>query len=572
MEVRNLYIGEGLNQLFNITENVDIISASYDVYSDTGRFFINKRNGIQKLLDGTEEIVDFGTYSDSVKQENLVLQDDRLSKFTLWTITDIATGLWENGVLNKVTAPWGTYLTTWTATGGSATTLEDSAGGWTINEFAGFYIWIADWKNAGQIKFILSNTATEITVAGWTGGASIDTTSVYYIYNQLATTVLISDRENKTVHFYDGTTIREVKTLNYFDKWIFYNNRLWTVSTSNPNIIWYSYEWEYLVNEWFIDSGIGLVKDMFVLWDFLLLFKEASINCISKFTDWTGEIIFNSSEIVSNVGIYNKWAVGMYLANCYFLWSDKQIQNIQVGSDGVNLTGNLTVVGRTMKNYLQTLPDEPAYTSFVLWDNFFEIIAGNKWFKYWDFLQSWTFNEYGINIRRTKRLNRKYFYSTGESIGALSRELREDFGLPYTERVWFMIGIENVFSIKTIQSIKFLFWYNTKEKISAGLKLFSYTSAKRWQLSWDLDQTDTWVPLAEYKLLGESFLGETLLWGGVVELDTSLLFILKKILNRSGYFFQLLLESNTDYWFDIGEVQIMYELHTSLIHPSKTTL
>jgi hypothetical protein len=55
----------------------------------------------------------------------------------------------------------------------------------------------------------------------------------------------------------------------------------------------------------------------------------------------------------------------MYLAQCYFIGSDKQIQNIQISSDGIKLVGNLTVVGKALKNYLNLLPANET-TSFIL--------------------------------------------------------------------------------------------------------------------------------------------------------------------------------------------------------------
>lgn len=64
------------------------------------------------------------------------------------------------------------------ATSGSATTLVNSAKAWTVNQWTNFQLRIVSGTGAGQIRTIVSNTATTLTIGT---GATLDATSVYEI-------------------------------------------------------------------------------------------------------------------------------------------------------------------------------------------------------------------------------------------------------------------------------------------------------------------------------------------------------------------------------------------------------
>lgn len=64
------------------------------------------------------------------------------------------------------------------ATSGSATTLVNSAKNWTANQWTNYQLRIVSGTGAGQIKTIVSNTATTLTIGS---GATLDATSVYEI-------------------------------------------------------------------------------------------------------------------------------------------------------------------------------------------------------------------------------------------------------------------------------------------------------------------------------------------------------------------------------------------------------
>jgi len=66
-----------------------------------------------------------------------------------------------------------------TATAAGATTLTDSTKAWTINEWQGVSVRIMAGTGLGQERVIVSNTATQLTVAAW--AANPDTSSQYSI-------------------------------------------------------------------------------------------------------------------------------------------------------------------------------------------------------------------------------------------------------------------------------------------------------------------------------------------------------------------------------------------------------
>lgn len=76
-----------------------------------------------------------------------------------------------------------TFSTHWnvedygTATAGASSTLTDTGKSWQTNEFAGQSLWIYGGTGNGQIRKILSNTATVLTVsAAWDTNPSTDST------------------------------------------------------------------------------------------------------------------------------------------------------------------------------------------------------------------------------------------------------------------------------------------------------------------------------------------------------------------------------------------------------------
>ena len=109
---------------------------------------------------------------------------------------DFATNTWQSLTNTGLPATWGTEgrlcstpawidsgfksFATGTATAGGATTLTNSAKNWTTNQWAGSQVRITTGTGAGQIRTVVSNTATVLTVSvAWT--TNPDVTSQYSI-------------------------------------------------------------------------------------------------------------------------------------------------------------------------------------------------------------------------------------------------------------------------------------------------------------------------------------------------------------------------------------------------------
>ena len=72
-----------------------------------------------------------------------------------------------------------------TATGGSTSSLIDTAGAWTVNAYAGWHCVVYDGTGAGQYALIASNTATTLTLTttGYNWTVAPDSTSQYILKN-----------------------------------------------------------------------------------------------------------------------------------------------------------------------------------------------------------------------------------------------------------------------------------------------------------------------------------------------------------------------------------------------------
>ncbi|MEO9294499.1 MAG: hypothetical protein ABI347_02750 [Nitrososphaera sp.] len=79
-----------------------------------------------------------------------------------------------------------TPLDSGTATAGSSTTLTDGSKAWTINAYAGLGVKITGGTGSGQVRRIISNTSTALTISNGTDdgnqwGTNPDATSTYQI-------------------------------------------------------------------------------------------------------------------------------------------------------------------------------------------------------------------------------------------------------------------------------------------------------------------------------------------------------------------------------------------------------
>jgi uncharacterized phage protein gp47/JayE len=74
-------------------------------------------------------------------------------------------------------------VVTGTVTAATASTLTDTGKAWVVNEWAGGYVWITLGTGIGQLRKIISNTATQISVTAWDPGQQPDVTSTYQLFS-----------------------------------------------------------------------------------------------------------------------------------------------------------------------------------------------------------------------------------------------------------------------------------------------------------------------------------------------------------------------------------------------------
>jgi len=106
--------------------------------------------------------------------DSLVVCDETL-EYTLPTMTQLC-----NVAIENCDEYW-----SGTATGGSTSSLIDTAHAWTVNAYAGYHCVIYDGTGAGQYALVASNTATtlNLTTTGYNWTVAPDTTSLYMVKN-----------------------------------------------------------------------------------------------------------------------------------------------------------------------------------------------------------------------------------------------------------------------------------------------------------------------------------------------------------------------------------------------------
>jgi hypothetical protein len=109
-----------------------------------------------------------------------------------FSVYDVATNAWTARSVTGLPTAWGTdaklistmgsvsTVGTGTATGGTSTTLVNSAKAWGTNMWANYQVRITSGTGAGQIRVVASNTGTTLTVSSaWT--VTPDATSTYNV-------------------------------------------------------------------------------------------------------------------------------------------------------------------------------------------------------------------------------------------------------------------------------------------------------------------------------------------------------------------------------------------------------
>ena len=79
-------------------------------------------------------------------------------------------------------------------TGGTATSITDSAATWAVDTWKGYYVLITMGKGVGQYRKVINNTATTLNVADWDTGNIPDSTAAYRIFTGVLARAQIAGR------------------------------------------------------------------------------------------------------------------------------------------------------------------------------------------------------------------------------------------------------------------------------------------------------------------------------------------------------------------------------------------
>lgn len=153
----------GANAVITVAAQASAFSASTSYRLLTPRFYVL---GAGTLAAGSFRVYDFAT-----------------NTWTTLSQTGLPATIGTDGkLMGTPSIVDGTFkqFATGTATAGGATTIDNSAKAWATNQWANAYqVRITAGTGAGQVRAIVSNTATSITVAAWT--TAPDATSQYSI-------------------------------------------------------------------------------------------------------------------------------------------------------------------------------------------------------------------------------------------------------------------------------------------------------------------------------------------------------------------------------------------------------
>ncbi len=448
---------EGFNKVWNRVENCKFIPAPYDNEINTWYLFAAKRDGTQEYSVLTNTVLRLGQYIDSLKIENIALTTSDIVKFGEGTETQISTVAETDSVLYSIQgSPAGTVQDSWTASGGTSTTLVDTWAWWTVNEFAGSYVWIKTGAGSGDIQFIMSNTSDTITVLWWSDGVTPDATSTYSVYPYLAEeSTLISN--SSEVKVYDWTNMVSVD-ISAFDKAIEWDGRMWYIKSDTKSIISYSVVWQPFAISSFQDTGFWDVLDIAVFWEYLIIWKKNKVMAVKKDLTSGGTTVYSLVNLVSSVWISWKNCMWEYENWLYIMWSDLDLYSVDViAQNDWTIKWVIKSQWKTLRGYLDRLDADFSFQFFQLKGDLY-IIASDENLTY-EFVynsdnKGWLVNTYDFEIVDNKIYTSTLYRITDKTICYKWGE--DDLWVKFKQFIGIMFWVDNQFAVHQIQEIKYL--------------------------------------------------------------------------------------------------------------------
>lgn len=575
MEERTYEAKTGFNGMFNIVENCQIVVPPYNKGKiKDEKFFFSKRPGILNTQELNYPLKKFGSYSSSSENIKLALTDTYLFRFTDSTNASIGTPIDPDSIIFSMSAAGGTEEQTGTATGGGNPVggadayLEDTSASWTTDQFAGMYLWLTGGKGVGDIQYIKGNTDTKIEVEGWTNANQPDATTTFKVFTELVDTVIVSSKIGAYVKVFDGTDLVTVSSLPPIRLSAFYDSRFWYTTEANPNIVFYSEVGQYFIQSGFIVTGSEPILSLDPLGDYLITGKVKKIAAINKISDSSGVTVYKISDLVEGIGVFSQESVEIWRGGYYFVADDLHgyTLSISVSSDE-KLIGTLeNITSKVLGGYITAFPVTPTTihlkSDAVSLSIFYIVQAQTYEFRFMEDYEGWLVNVYLAEITSAEFLFDKDYYAISTAVCSSGGDT--DLGADFTQSIGFLLGTENIFSIKMLYFVNVAVEGSDQEEL-INVRTIAYGS----YLKNEIDD------LLEFEFataaLGESVIGEVILGGASISTTRSDIFLLKKQIQRAGNFFQVVFYDDNPGGFSMGDVQAVFLSHSPVTHGRATT-
>lgn len=521
MDYLPLLLQQEFNKYYTDIVNCDITHPPYYTWRVPHTFFLRKRWGFSSYYNYALNVEDFIVFNWVeywlVKSwANLLLKQWWT---TLWTYT-------YNSNLNQkfkiVTSVNWTMSESWSWANWDDTTpwvfkLVDSSKTWTVNAYAGKYVYMDTWTIwAWQVWLIQSNTATELVLANWwTVKPSNVAYKIFASYWECLW--IITWDWFYIVH--NSTNILKVdkfgivKDLTVFKWKIFYVNNL--------DYVWYSDWWAY----W--NTYVSLTSPVWNIWNILnidtyqnyvLLFKSDWVYLIDEKTitvSWSTSYDYKINLLTNLFWLLNRWAYTIYNQWVHMVTSVKKFIALSITPAG---TDKYTVEETNEWIYIQKFLDT-ILSSDVLWIWIIQdrIVVTHKtstltnvyiydfFYKWW---HRWTTD---LNIYWVKTY--WDFYYIWDKVYKINLWLyKDEWNILYNQSVKSVVWEDNVFSIKKFNFTKFYIWSDTTKWTYVNNICYLW-----WLRYEDIFYFENSKWLTDKELVNSDWtLWSTILWNGIL--------------------------------------------------------
>lgn len=436
--------------------------------------------------------------------------EDKNFKFIYWTSckwVSVENWTW---LVSNITDPLNIYL-------------EDSTKSWTVNAYAGMFVYIYNataWT--WQVLNIVSNTDTKLYIS-WIE-ADI-TWGEYKIFNSLWSIPFFLWWD-ALYWIHDDNEIIKVENFSWINDIVFAHNRFFS-SDSNWNINkWWIGNYS-LYQDWTSNvTTISSLYSMASFQDYLLLLSSDSISLIKKenITIWwetTEE--FTWSLVTRDFWLFSMWAFEIYNQWLYILNSSKKFISLSINSVSDNkFTTKVSDEWIYIQQYLDNIWSWSSVNVYIdsneikiinTWAGSTDIYIFDRYYKWW---HRWSSS---IEIFWYYNVIDKYFWADLYNIWTSDYDINT---VEFKQKIKLIFWEESFTAFKNIKFQKLILWTNTTEWIIMNYIITSWQDLIRFpkEIKWTklLQQGSVWNA-SKGSMLGQTILGLWLIWQDDATLD-----------------------------------------------------